>query len=91
MPRATYYVGRACVCDARACGHSLLYEINWLPRPYWFLVHLHVLFFVSSGIVLLSPAYSPRLVAALRRRAAADIAAVFSIPILGNSGVSYFN
>ena len=72
MPRATYYVGRACVCDARACGHSLLYEINWLPRPYWFLVHLHVLFFVSSGINLFGPVHSPPFAAA-----AADIAAGF--------------
>ena len=80
-------------CDARACGQSLTYEINWPTGPYWFPdpVHPHVLFFVPSGIILLSPAYSPRLAAALRRRAAADIAAGFSISILGNSGVSYFN
>ena len=66
MPRVTYYVGRACVCDARACGHSLLYEINWLPRPYWFLVHLHVLFFVvASGGVRLRTGRPPA--SALRR------------------------
>ena len=66
-------------CEAPACGQPLTYGTNWPTGPYWFPVHLHVLFFVSSGILLLSPACPPRL--ALRRRAAADITAGFSISI----------
>ena len=44
------------LCDARACGHTLMYEINWPTRPYWFLVHLHVVTLIYfCGAISLAP------------------------------------